>query len=116
MTASFPRRCRAPDVLRSAPCPGCGNFCSLEEPIAPPRGPASIFWHCPVRRGVANQRRVRIHSKSKEKPPTSSGDGDDASVAQVCAKPFDATLHEDQLTLDFKNLSVLTQRFTGTST
>ena len=34
----------------------------------------------------------------------------DASVAQVCAKPFDATLHEDQLTLDFKNLSVLTQR------
>ena len=36
------------DVLRSAPCPGCGNFCSLEEPIAPPQGPSSIFWHCPV--------------------------------------------------------------------
>ncbi len=69
------RRCQAPDVLRSAPCPGCGNFCSLEEPIAPPQGPSSIFWHCPV-----------------------------------CAKPFDATLHEEQLTLDFKNLSVLTQR------
>ena len=35
--------------LASAPCPGCGNFCSLEEPIAPPpQGPASIFWHCPV--------------------------------------------------------------------
>ena len=63
------------DVLRSAPCPGCGNFCSLEEPIAPPQGPSSIFWHCPV-----------------------------------CAKPFDATLHEEQLTLDFKNLSVLTRR------
>ena len=69
------RRCQAPDVLRSAPCPGCGNFCSLEEPIAPPQGPSSIFWHCPV-----------------------------------CAKPFDATLHEEQLTLDFRNLSEKVQK------
>ena len=69
------RRCQAPDVLRSAPCPGCGNFCALEEPIAPPQGPSSIFWHCPV-----------------------------------CAKPFDATLHEEQLSLDFKNLSEKVQK------
>ena len=95
------RSAQAPDVLRSAPCPGCGNFCSLEEPVAPPQGPSSIFWHCPVRRGVANQRRGVTPS---------TRDALDASVAQVCAKPFDATLHEEQLNLDFKNLSVLTQR------
>ena len=95
------RRCQAPDVLRSAPCPGCGNFCSLEEPIAPPQGPSSIFWHCPVRRGVANQRRGVTPS---------TRDALDASVAQVCAKPFDATLHEEQLNLDFKTLSEKVQK------
>ena len=105
-TRHVPRRCQAPDVLRSAPCPGCGNFCALEEPVAPPQGPSSIFWHCPVRRGVANSLKIEeetTHFIVRWRRL-------DASVAQVCAKPFDATLHEDQLTLDFKNLSVLTQR------
>jgi len=34
----------------------------------------------------------------------------DAIDAQVCAKPFDATLHEEQLNLDFKTLSEKVQK------
>lgn len=63
------QRCRQPDPLRSAPCPGCGTVCSLEEPASPPQGAVVTFWRC-----------------------------------AVCAKPFDATLHEEQLALDFQKL------------
>ena len=57
------------------------------------------------------QHLLALSRTPRRRESTSRRDALDASVAQVCAKPFDATLHEDQLTLDFKNLSVLTQRF-----
>ena len=64
-------------------------------------------------RGAApgpRQHLLALSRTPRRRESTSRRDALDASVAQVCAKPFDATLHEDQLTLDFKNLSVLTQR------
>ena len=70
------RRCQAPDVLRSAPCPGCGNFCSLEEPIAPPQGPSSIFWHCTMPcPHLARRVLARNSLEFETRPPTTSSPG-----------------------------------------
>ena len=97
-TASFRAGARR---ITLRPLPRVWEFLSLEEPIAPPQGPRRLA----LRDAVSAFARNGLFSK---KTTDSLVAGDEsyyevnaprnrrAPRGPVCAKPFDATLHEDQ--------------------